>query len=73
MIGISGMFTIQNKNQIAYTDAAGIIFFANQFKIIHDAYEDLLKSTVGASKRCLKARVTFFLSCTLSLITKSLF
>lgn len=25
------------------TDAAGILFFANQFKMIHDAYENLLE------------------------------
>ncbi len=37
------MFTYQTKIRLHDTDAAGIIFFANQFKIVHDAYEDLLE------------------------------
>jgi len=37
------MFTYTTKIRLHDTDAAGIIFFANQFKIIHDAYEDLLE------------------------------
>jgi len=37
------MFTYNTKIRLHDTDAAGIIFFANQFKIIHDAYEDLLE------------------------------
>src|ERR1700733_11591138 len=37
------MFTYKTKIRLHDTDAAGIIFFANQFKIIHDAYEDLLE------------------------------
>jgi 1,4-dihydroxy-2-naphthoyl-CoA hydrolase len=37
------MFVTQTKIRLHDTDAAGIIFFANQFKIIHDAYEDLLE------------------------------
>src|SRR5580692_286582 len=39
-----GMFTYTTKIRLHDTDAAGIIFFANQFKIVHDAYEDLLES-----------------------------
>ncbi len=38
------MFTYKTKISLHDTDAAGIIFFANQFKIVHDAYEDLLES-----------------------------
>jgi 1,4-dihydroxy-2-naphthoyl-CoA hydrolase len=37
------MFTYKTKIRLHDTDAAGIIFFANQFKIVHDAYEDLLE------------------------------
>ena len=37
------MFTYSTKIRLHDTDAAGILFFANQFKIIHDAYEDLLE------------------------------
>lgn len=37
------MFTYQTKVKLHDTDAAGVIFFANQFKIIHDAYESLLE------------------------------
>lgn len=37
------MFTYQTKIKLHETDAAGLIFFANQFKIIHDAYESLLE------------------------------
>ena len=37
------MFTYNTKIRLHDTDAAGIIFFANQFKIIHDAYEEFLE------------------------------
>jgi 1,4-dihydroxy-2-naphthoyl-CoA hydrolase len=37
------MFTYKTKIRLHDTDAAGIIFFANQLKIVHDAYEDLLE------------------------------
>ena len=37
------MYTYQHKIKLHETDAAGIIFFSNQFKIIHDAYESLLE------------------------------
>lgn len=37
------MFTYKTKVRLYDTDAAGILFFANQFKIIHDAYEALLE------------------------------
>ncbi len=40
------MHTYQTKIKLHETDAAGVIFFANQFKIIHDAYESLLE-TIG--------------------------
>jgi len=38
------MFTYQTKIKLHETDAAGLLFFSNQFKIIHDAYESLLES-----------------------------
>ena len=37
------MFTYKTQIRLHDTDAAGIIFFANQFKIVHDAYEHLLE------------------------------
>ena len=37
------MYTYTTKIRLHDTDAAGIIFFANQFKIIHDAYEEFLE------------------------------
>ena len=37
------MFTYKTQIRLHDTDAAGRIFFANQFKIIHDAYELLLE------------------------------
>lgn len=37
------MFIYKTKIHLHDTDAAGRIFFANQFKIIHDAYEALLE------------------------------
>ena len=36
------MFTYKTEIRLHDTDAAGRIFFANQFKIVHDAYEELL-------------------------------
>ncbi len=37
------MFTYKTQIRLHDTDAAGILFFANQLKIIHDAYELLLE------------------------------
>lgn len=37
------MFTYQTQIRLHDTDAAGLIFFANQFNIVHDAYELLLE------------------------------
>ena len=33
----------QTKIKLHETDAAGVLFFANQLKIVHDAYESLLE------------------------------
>ena len=38
------MFTYQTKIKLHETDAAGILFFSNQFKMIHDAYECVLEN-----------------------------
>ncbi|MBP9854673.1 MAG: acyl-CoA thioesterase [Candidatus Omnitrophica bacterium] len=38
------MYTYQTKIKLHETDAAGLLFFSNQFKLIHDAYESLLES-----------------------------
>ncbi len=37
------MFTYKTQIRLHDTDAAGILFFAQQFEIIHDAYEQLLE------------------------------
>ena len=38
------MYTYQTKIKLHETDAAGILFFSNQFKMIHDAYECVLEN-----------------------------
>ena len=38
------MYVYQTKIKLHETDAAGLIFFSNQFKIMHDAYESLLEN-----------------------------
>ncbi len=40
------MYIYKTKIKLHETDAAGLLFFSNQFKIIHDAYESLLE-TIG--------------------------
>lgn len=37
------MHTYKSKIKLHETDAAGLLFFSNQFKIVHDAYETLLE------------------------------
>jgi 1,4-dihydroxy-2-naphthoyl-CoA hydrolase len=39
------MYTYIHKIKLHETDAAGLLFFANQFHIIHDAYEALLEES----------------------------
>ncbi len=48
------MFTYTTKIRLHDTDAAGVIFFANQFKIVHDAYEDLLEEFGWGFRKMLK-------------------
>ena len=38
------MFTYEATIKLHETDAAGLLFFSNQFKLLHDAYEALLES-----------------------------
>lgn len=40
---MEAMFTYKTQVRLHDTDAAGILFFANQFSIVHDAYELLLE------------------------------
>jgi 1,4-dihydroxy-2-naphthoyl-CoA hydrolase len=54
------MFTYKTKIRLHDTDAAGIIFFANQLKIVHDAYEDLLEK-FGWSFETMLKKTNFFL------------
>ena len=54
------MFTYKTKIRLHDTDAAGIIFFANQLKIVHDAYEDLLDEFGWSFQKMLKS-TDFFL------------
>ena len=56
----SYMFEYTTKIRLHDTDAAGIIFFANQFKIVHDAYEELLEK-LGFSFNKLFQKTTYFL------------
>ena len=37
------MYIYQTKIKLHETDAAGVLFFANQLKIVHDAYESFLE------------------------------
>jgi 1,4-dihydroxy-2-naphthoyl-CoA hydrolase len=38
------MFIAHNKVRMNDTDMAGILYFANQFRFVHDAWEDLVES-----------------------------
>lgn len=38
------MFITYNKVRMHDTDMAGILYFANQFRFVHDAWEDLVES-----------------------------
>ncbi len=38
------MFLTHSRVRMDDTDAAGIIFFANQFRLVHDAWDDFLES-----------------------------
>lgn len=38
------MFVVTDKVRLNDTDAAGILYFANQFRFIHDAFDDFFES-----------------------------
>jgi YbgC/YbaW family acyl-CoA thioester hydrolase len=38
------MYTHQTTIRLHHTDAAGLLFFAEQFKLAHDAYESFMES-----------------------------
>jgi 1,4-dihydroxy-2-naphthoyl-CoA hydrolase len=54
------MFTYKTKIRMYDTDAAGIIFFANQFRLIHDAYEELLLKKFGFSIQSILKEKKYF-------------
>ena len=53
------MFIHKTKIRLHDTDASGVIFFANQLKIIHDAYEDLLEEFGWSFRTMLKGKKYF--------------
>ena len=53
------MFTYKTQIHLHDTDAAGILFFAHQFTIIHDAYEQLLEKLGFSFPTMLKQRSYF--------------
>lgn len=54
------MYTYRTKIRLHETDAAGLLFFSNQFSIIHDAYECVLEK-IGFSFAQLIRKHKFFL------------
>ncbi|HLP46871.1 MAG TPA: thioesterase family protein [Candidatus Kapabacteria bacterium] len=48
------MFEYKTTIKMHETDAAGVLFFANQFKLVHDAYEAFLESKGFAIKYLLE-------------------
>ncbi len=53
-------FTYTTKIRLHDTDAAGILFFAHQFSIVHDAYEQLLEK-LGFSFSTMLTKRSYFL------------
>lgn len=54
------MFTYKYVVKLHDTDAAGLLFFSNQFKMMHDAYESFL-SSIGFGFLDLLKKKDFFL------------
>lgn len=48
------MFITHNKVRMNDTDMAGILYFANQFRFVHDAWEDLVESENMSFQKVLK-------------------
>ncbi len=53
-------FTYKTQLRLHDTDAAGILFFANQFKFLHDAYEHVLEK-MGFSFQEMLTKRDYFL------------
>jgi 1,4-dihydroxy-2-naphthoyl-CoA hydrolase len=53
-------FIYKTEIRLHDTDAAGLLFFANQFSIIHDAYEQLLEK-MGFSFAVMLTKRSYFL------------
>ncbi len=53
------MFVYKTQIRLHHTDAAGILFFANQFVLVHDAYEKLLQKIGFAFETMLQKRSYF--------------
>jgi 1,4-dihydroxy-2-naphthoyl-CoA hydrolase len=53
-------FTYKTQIRLHDTDAAGILFFAHQFSIIHDAYEQVLEK-MGFSFSTMLTKRSYFL------------
>lgn len=54
------MYNYRTQIRLHDTDAAGLLFFANQFKILHDAYESLLQK-IGFGFEVMLRDKTYFL------------
>ena len=55
------MFTYETSVKLHNTDAAGLLFFADQFKLAHDAYE-LFMESIGFSFRHILQESDFLLA-----------
>lgn len=54
------MYVYQTKIKLHQTDAAGLLFFAHQFELMHDAYESLLEK-IGFGFAKLISKSDYFL------------
>lgn len=54
------MYTYKTTVKLHDTDAAGLLFFSNQFKMVHEAYETLLES-IGLGFATLIRKKDYFL------------
>ncbi|MBF0489074.1 MAG: acyl-CoA thioesterase [Candidatus Omnitrophica bacterium] len=53
------MFIYKTQIRLHDTDAAGLLFFANQFVLVHDAYEKLLQKLGFGFEAIIKKRAYF--------------
>lgn len=53
------MFSYSTTIKLHETDAAGLLFFSNQFKLLHDGYEALLESIGFGFARMLREKDYF--------------